>query len=285
MTGTRLAHYEIRERLGAGGMGVVYRARDTKLERDVAVKVVGEGSDELARQRLMREARTASAPNHPNICTIYEVGETEGQTYILMWLAYWHIMNGDATMARTLLERVLQRDPVFFAPRWVLGELLRCQGDLEGALREHHSVLEPDPANPVVQCAIAREKMDAGDLAGARQCLEAAPAPERSLLRRAYYGLLLALEGKREEALAAMDEQVLAWLGSNAAYAAQAAVFFAVLGETARALDWLDRAVGMGDERAEYFARDPLLANLREHPRFRQILASIEWRRKQRAKP
>ena len=81
MTGKRLAHYEILERLGAGGMGVVYRARDTKLERIVAVKVVAEGADQA---RLIREARTASALNHPNICTIYEVGEAEGQTYIAM---------------------------------------------------------------------------------------------------------------------------------------------------------------------------------------------------------
>jgi len=86
MVGRTLAHYQILEQIGAGGMGVVYRARDTKLERVVALKVVGDRApaDETARARLLREARTASALNHPNICTIYEVGEAEGEIYFAM---------------------------------------------------------------------------------------------------------------------------------------------------------------------------------------------------------
>jgi serine/threonine protein kinase len=87
MLGRTLAHYVILERIGAGGMGVVYRARDTQLERPVALKVVADAQvGERARARLMREARTASALNHPNICTIYEAGEAEGETYIAMEL-------------------------------------------------------------------------------------------------------------------------------------------------------------------------------------------------------
>lgn len=81
-----LAHYQILEKIGAGGMGVVYRALDTRLERYVALKVVGDDArvDKKFQARLLREARTASALNHPNICTIYEVGEAEGETYIAM---------------------------------------------------------------------------------------------------------------------------------------------------------------------------------------------------------
>src|SRR5690348_15468522 len=88
MVGRTLAHYLILEKVGAGGMGVVYRARDTQLERTVALKVVGEQArvDDNARARLFREARTASALNHPNICTIHEVGEAEGETFIAMEL-------------------------------------------------------------------------------------------------------------------------------------------------------------------------------------------------------
>ena len=86
MLGDTFAHYVILEKAGAGGMGVVYRARDEKLHRDVALKLPNLGSltNEEARARILREARAASALNHPNICTIYEVGEVEGQPYIAM---------------------------------------------------------------------------------------------------------------------------------------------------------------------------------------------------------
>ncbi len=86
MIGCKLAQYRVMEKIGAGGMGVVYRARDERLERDVALKVLPAGalSDESARKRFQQEALALSQLNHPNICTIYEVGEAEGQTYIAM---------------------------------------------------------------------------------------------------------------------------------------------------------------------------------------------------------
>ena len=86
--GTRLGPYEIVVPLGAGGMGEVYKAHDTRLERDVALKVLPAEAlgDEMARARLVREARLASRLNHPHICTIHDVGESEGQTYVAMEL-------------------------------------------------------------------------------------------------------------------------------------------------------------------------------------------------------
>ena len=83
--GTRLGPYEVGNAIGAGGMGVVYQAFDTRLQRPVAIKVfAGVGADDKAARRLLYEARSASALNHPHVCTIYEVGEANGLPYLVM---------------------------------------------------------------------------------------------------------------------------------------------------------------------------------------------------------
>src|SRR5215472_12420571 len=84
--GTKLGPYEVLSALGAGGMGEVYRAKDTRLGRDVAVKILPKemSADAARKQRFEREAKTISGLNHPNICVLHDVGSQDGVDYLVM---------------------------------------------------------------------------------------------------------------------------------------------------------------------------------------------------------
>ena len=104
--GTRLGPYEIVAPIGAGGMGEVYRARDTRLDRSVAIKVLASKvvDDPDRRQRFEREARTIASLNHPNICTLYDIGDHEGQPFIVMEVITMEVITGE-TLQRRLVKR------------------------------------------------------------------------------------------------------------------------------------------------------------------------------------
>jgi eukaryotic-like serine/threonine-protein kinase len=122
-SGTKLGPYEIQSPLGAGGMGEVYRARDTRLERDVAVKVLPANlsSDPLLRQRMEREAKAVSKLSHPHICTLYDIGHQNGVDFLVM-----ELVEGET------LEHRLAKGPL--PPE----QTLRLAAQIANALAEAH---------------------------------------------------------------------------------------------------------------------------------------------------
>ena len=109
MIGRSVAHYRIVRQIGSGGMGVIYEAEDVKLKRTVALKFLPEAvsKDRRALERFQREAIAASALNHPNICTIHEVGEADGQPFLVMELLEGETLKQSIAGKTIPLDRIL----------------------------------------------------------------------------------------------------------------------------------------------------------------------------------
>ena len=153
----RIGHYRISRKLGEGGMGVVYAARDDRLGRTIALKMLQPvASDEIARQRLWREARAAASVNHPNICQIYEIGEDAGRLFIAM-----ELLEGEA-----LSER-LRRGPLTAAETLPAGlgmlaalSALHARGIVHRDLKPSNVFLTPHGVK-LLDFGLARNDVDA----------------------------------------------------------------------------------------------------------------------------
>src|SRR5215469_2742315 len=108
--GTHLGPYEILQPIGAGGMGEVYRARDTRLERAVAIKILPAhlSSDPIRKQRFEREAKTISSLNHPHICALYDVGQQDGVDFLVMECVEGETLSKRLEKGPLPLEQVLK---------------------------------------------------------------------------------------------------------------------------------------------------------------------------------
>ena len=200
-----------------------------------------------------------------------------------MWLLIHKRFLGNEEATRAA-RKLVESEPLFWPARYFLGELLREQGKTEEAIRAFETVLARDPQNSTVLRCLARAYLDAGNLPGASQTLERLKPQDAANFRvRMVRAQLYALQGKRAMALREMDAEVLKHAELQPFAALDAAEVYAVLGKNDKAIEWLQRTVRKGDCRAHWLRIDPLLANVREHPRFKQVLNSMEFRRQQRS--
>ena len=199
--------------------------------------------------------------------------------YLWRGIARW--LSGDLVSARQEFRTALDYRPLFGAARMFLSNTLREEGDVQGAIREMEKVLEQAPGNISAITSLASFYLDVGDVDRARTLLESKRAVfAGNYLWRQERALVLAVEGKRQEAIQTMDEETLKFGAAAFPSTLNVAEFYAVMGDTSKALEWVERAVRNGDERTAWFRKSARLASLRDDARFERILASVESRRR-----
>jgi tetratricopeptide (TPR) repeat protein len=201
----------------------------------------------------------------------------------LLWREIYSWLNEEDAQTKELARGLLESQPRLMPARMFLSDTLRTEGDIAGAIREQERILEQAPENISGISLLNLSYLDSGQLDKARTLLEQKrPVFESNFMWRAARALQLAVEGNRTEALRTMDEETLKFAAAAFPSTLQAAEFYAVLGDSSRAIDWLGKTYRNGDERADWFRKDPRLASIRQDPRFQVIINSIEARRKQR---
>jgi len=198
----------------------------------------------------------------------------------ILWRAIVHLLREENSAAKTLLRNALEREPLMGPARLILGDIVRTEGDIQGAIREQLRVLEQAPGNISAIRDLTLAYIDADETDKSRMLLEAKrPAFAGNYMWKSMNALVLAREGKSAEAREAMDEQTLKYLSVAFISTLDGAEFYALLGDTSKAIDWLERAVRNGDERTGWFRRNPRLASIRQDARFQRIIGSIEARK------
>jgi predicted Zn-dependent protease len=211
------------------------------------------------------------------------LAETPSHRDTIFWRAILAWLEEDNVTVKDLTNRVLTREPLWSPPRMFLADTLRTEGDSPGAIRELEKILEQAPANISAVRLLVLAYLDAGDLNRAQALVESRRASfERNYMWRLTRALLLARQGRREDAIAAMDEETLKFAGTAFVSTLDAAEYYALLGDVPRGLEWLERAIRNGDERLTWFRKNPRLAGIRQDPRFAAIMASLDTRRRAR---
>jgi tetratricopeptide (TPR) repeat protein len=199
-----------------------------------------------------------------------------------MLMVFYHQLNGDYAQAQAILQALLDANPNFMPARTNFGDDLRQMGDYAGAIREQLKIPETDPRSQTFLPGLVLAYMSAGRTDDSRRLLDQLFQSEpKNYFVRILRAIQLALDGKRDDALREMDADLRTYLELTF-YSIYAAEFYSVLGETNESLNWLDRAIRAGDERLEWFERDPLLKNVQQEARFKQMLDTIRERRAQR---
>lgn len=195
------------------------------------------------------------------------------------WLAILRMMAGQTDDAMELLQVGLERRPLDNPSRMFIGEMLRTKGDTAGAIHLLERTLQQGSRHMTPAFYLTLAYLDAGQMDAARNLLlRMRPEFEKNFLWRHAWAILLAAEGKHDQASEFMDEETLRFARFAWTAWSPTADYYALQGDKAKALEWLQFAVSRGDERAFYFRRDPRLSSLRGDSRFQLLLHAVELR-------